>query len=106
MDISLKECCFASGTEAELKSKRESFIYISSPLERYMESQSINDNTKFISKLKSAIWFTKKFVNFKPNEYNYLCNKYDVPFIKDYIEMCKIKKVIKLQALNMLMEGR
>jgi hypothetical protein len=71
-----------------------------------MESQSINDNTKFISKLKSAIWFTKKVVNFKPNEYNYLCNKYNVPFIKDYIEMCKIKKVIKLQALNMLMEGR
>ncbi len=101
-----KNVVFASGTEAELKSKRESFIYISSPLERYMESQSINDNTKFISKLKSAIWFTKKFVNFKPNEYNYLCNKYNVPFIKDYIEMCKIKKVIKLQALNMLMEGR
>ena len=85
--------------------KNEKLLSIKSSLERTIYQLEKSVFTIDIDRLKSAIWYSKKYVPLREVDFEYLIDKYnDNGFIVEYLNMCEHYKKIKKAAIELLME--
>ena len=85
--------------------KNEKLLSIKSSLERTIYQLERSVSTIDIDRLKSAIWYSKKYVPLREIDFEYLINRYqDNGFIVEYLDMCARYKKIKKAVIELLME--
>lgn len=85
--------------------KNEKLLSIKSILERTICQLRKSVFTIDIDRLKSAIWYSKKFVTLREIDFEYLINRYqDNEFIVEYLNMCIRSQKIKKAVIELLME--